>query len=167
MRARRDLPSPYRGAGRGHAAPFSPNRRHPVPLAPFACSKLQAVDIYPFEGQGLPTTTAGAAAKKAARPALPRAAQRCSRPARPRILAVPVQAGTASPPCIPLNNAKPCRKNPTPRLACASGPATSDTLIVREWGHAWVWIRAQAALVAQNKKKKKEILLVLYYVDRY
>ena len=31
--------------------PPPPNRIHPVPLAPFACSKLQAMDIYPFEEQ--------------------------------------------------------------------------------------------------------------------
>ena len=71
MRARRDLPSPYHGAGRGPAALSPSNRRHPVHLAPFACSKLQAMDVYPFEGQGLPTPTAGMVAKKATRPALP------------------------------------------------------------------------------------------------
>ena len=88
MRARRDLPSPYHGAGRGPAAPSPSNRRHPVHLAPFACSKLQAMDVYPFEGQGLPTPTAGTVAKKRpVRPSL-RTAQRYRRPARPRMLAV-------------------------------------------------------------------------------
>ncbi len=157
MLARRDLPSPYHGAGRGHAAPFSPNRRHPVRLAPFACSKLQAMDIYPFEGQGLPTTTAGTAAKKAARPALSPGdpAVPSPRAAKDAAVSGPSRSGFA--PYIPLNGAKPRRrKDSTPRRACASGPATSDTLIVREWGYAWIWSRAQVALASKSKKRKKK-----------
>ena len=60
-------------------------------------------------------------------------------------------------PYIPLNDAKPCRrKDSTPRRACASGPVTSDTLIVREWGYAWIWNRAQAILASKSKKRKKK-----------
>ena len=79
-------------------------------------------------------------------------------------LPFPVQAGdgfTAAP-CIPPNDAKPCRrKDPTPRRACASGPVTSNTLIVREWGHAWVWIRAQATLASKSKKEKRNFSSII------
>ena len=93
--------------------PSPSNRRHPVRLAPFACSKLQAMDIYPFEGQGLPTITAGTAAKKAARPTLPPGdpAVPSPRAAKDAAVSGPSRSGFA--PYIPLNGAKPCRKEGT------------------------------------------------------